>query len=327
MSLRQQPLARTLRRRLTAISDAGIGWLTLAIIRATRRIDRRRAAEFAGWFMRKLGPWLPEHRLGRANLLAAFPDKPAAEIEHILAGVWDNLGRVAAEFAHLDRMRFQRMALLPDDVVARGAQADEVVYDRDNEERARRVFFGGRGTLMFAAHLGNWELPALVGPALGADTAVLFRRPNIRAVAEAIISVRAHSMGRLVPTGMAAPVELLHLLQANCHVGMLVDQHHEKGVEVTFFGRRCRANPLIARLARHVECPIHGVRIVRLPDGHRFQAEITEPIEPARDAEGRIDVAGTMQAITSVIEGWVREHPEQWLWLHRRWRPSSSEAR
>jgi KDO2-lipid IV(A) lauroyltransferase len=49
-------------------------------------------------------------------------------------------------------------------------------------------------------------------------------------------------------------------------------------------------------------------------------AEITEPIEPARDAEGKIDVQGTMQAITTVVEGWVREHPEQWLWLHRRWR-------
>jgi KDO2-lipid IV(A) lauroyltransferase len=59
---------------------------------------------------------------------------------------------------------------------------------------------------------------------------------------------------------------------------------------------------------------------VRLPDGHRFRAELTEAIEPAREADGRIDIAGTMQVITSVIEGWVREHPEQWLWVHRRWR-------
>ena len=47
---------------------------------------------------------------------------------------------------------------------------------------------------------------------------------------------------------------------------------------------------------------------------------MTDPIAPARDAQGRIDVAGTMQVITSVVEGWVREHPEQWLWVHRRWR-------
>ena len=52
----------------------------------------------------------------------------------------------------------------------------------------------------------------------------------------------------------------------------------------------------------------------------KLRAEVTEPIIPARDAEGKIDVQGTMQAITSVIEGWVREYPDQWLWLHRRWR-------
>jgi KDO2-lipid IV(A) lauroyltransferase len=88
---------------------------------------------------------------------------------------------------------------------------------------------------------------------------------------------------------------------------------------VNFFGRVTRANPLLARLAQHFNCPIHGARIVRLP-GHRFRAELTEEIAAVRDAAGKIDIAGTMQAITGVVEGWIREHPEQWLWLHRRWR-------
>src|SRR5262249_41188873 len=91
--------------------------------------------------------------------------------------------------------------------------------------------------------------------------------------------------------------------------------------------RLCKANPFIARLARHAECPIHGVRVVRLADPHRFRGELTQPIAPARDAQGRIDVQGTMQAITSGIEGWVREHPEQWLWLHRRWRKLGNSTR
>jgi KDO2-lipid IV(A) lauroyltransferase len=100
---------------------------------------------------------------------------------------------------------------------------------------------------------------------------------------------------------------------------MLVDQHDSRGVEVTFFGRRCKANPMIARLARHYECAIYGIRSIRLPN-HRFRLELTDRITPARDSEGRIDVQATMQIITSIVEGWVREHPEQWLWVHRRWR-------
>jgi KDO2-lipid IV(A) lauroyltransferase len=101
---------------------------------------------------------------------------------------------------------------------------------------------------------------------------------------------------------------------------MLVDQHYVNGVDVTFFGRTCKANPFIARLARHIDCPIHGTRVVRLPDKRRFRVDLSEAIEPRRDADGKVDIAGTMQAITSVVEGWVREHPEQWLWVHRRWR-------
>jgi KDO2-lipid IV(A) lauroyltransferase len=148
----------------------------------------------------------------------------------------------------------------------------------------------------------------------------LFRRPNIRPVADAVVDIRANAMGKLIPTGLDAPVRLLRELQEGRSVAMLVDQHFAKGVDVTFFGRPCKANPLIAQLARHVECPIRGTRVVRRADQHSFLLELTEPIAPARDAEGQIDIAGTMQVITSVVEGWVREHPEQWLWLHRRWR-------
>jgi KDO2-lipid IV(A) lauroyltransferase len=311
MPIQQQPLARALLRRLAAIFDAGMGLLTLAVMRAMRRIDRRRAADFWAWVMRKVGPRLPEHRVGRANLVAAFPDKPAAEIEHILAGVWDNLGRVAGEFPQIDRLSNTEPSLPQHDIVA-----DPATWERFN-----RLRDDGKPALIFASHLANWELPAMLAARHGLDTALLFRRPNIRAVSEAVLKIRADYMGTLVATGFDAPVRLLRMLEADRHVAILVDQYYVKGVEVTFFGRRCKANPLIAQLARHVECPIHGTRIVRRRDDrNRFLIEVTEAIAPARDAQGRVDIQGTMQVITTVIEGWVREHPEQWLWLHRRWR-------
>jgi Kdo2-lipid IVA lauroyltransferase/acyltransferase len=311
MPKQQQALRRALLRRLAPLLEAGAGWLTLALLRMIRLTDRRRTADFWGWFMRKVGPRLPEHRVGRANLVAAFPDKPAAEIEQILAGVWDNLGRYAVEFAQIERLSNADPSLPEDDIVA----------DPATSERFHRLRNDGKPALIFASHLANWELPALVAARHGLDTAVLFRRPNIRAVSDAVLKIRAGCMGTLVATGLDAPVRLLRLLEADRHVAMLADQHLVQGVEVTFFGRRCKANPLIAQLARHVECPIHGTRIVRRHDDrNRFTIEMTEAIAPARDAEGRIDIQGTMQAITTVIEGWVREHPEQWLWLHRRWR-------
>ena len=122
-----------------------------------------------------------------------------------------------------------------------------------------------------------------------------------------------------MPSALDAPVRLAKALQRGAHVGLLVDQIFGRGPEVTFFGRKTKANPLLARLARQIECPIHGVRIVRLP-GHRFRADLTEEIIPARDETGAIDIAATTQIITTVIEGWIRENPGQWLWQHRRWK-------
>jgi Kdo2-lipid IVA lauroyltransferase/acyltransferase len=303
-------LPRRLTKALKPTFHAVIGAATVAVLRAVRWFDPHKTANLGARTARMIGPLLREHRIGRQNLRAAFPEKSDAEIEAILTEVWDNLGRFGGEFAHLDRVwnydpeNPQRGRIeLPDATIA---MFDKLIKD-------------GKGALIFSAHLGNWELPALAAPAYGLDSAVLFRRPNIAAVDRAVQDIRAVNMGEMIATSLDAPVRLAHALKRGVHVGMLVDQHYTRGVDVTFFGRTAKANPLLARLARQVECPIHGVRIVRLP-GDRFRAEVTDEVEPVRDATGAIDVQATTQKINTIIEGWVREHPEQWLWLHRRWR-------
>ena len=298
-------------RRIKTLFDAAAGASAVGLLGAIKRLRRKPTAKFAGLVMRKVGPLFKEHRLGRENLRAAFPEKSDVEIEQILAGVWDNLGRIAVEFAHLDEFRVEGSALVT---------PGSVTLSPETTERYERIRKSGKPVIAFASHLGNWEIAALVAKSLGFNSAVLYRRPNISAIGDVVTRLRAPLMGDLVSTGLDAPLKLARLLQSGVHVGMLVDQHYTKGVEVTFFGRPCKANQLIAVLARHTGCSIHGLRAVRLPDGNSFVGEITSEIEPVRDADGGIDVAGTMQAITTVIEGWVREHPEQWLWLHRRWR-------
>ncbi len=305
--LRARALARD---AIKPVGGAILGGLAVGLLRITRYFDPDKTANFFAAITRRIGPWLPENKIGRANLMAAFPEKSPAEIETILNGVWDNLGRVGAEFAHLDHIWN-----LDVDHPERG----RIELGPGTSEKFERLRDDGKGALIFASHLANWELPALAAPAYGLDSAILFRRPNIAAADRAIQDMRAVNMGTMIATTHDAPLRLAQALQNGVHVGMLVDQYFGRGVDVTFFGRTTKANPLLARLARQIECPIHGVRIVRLP-GHRFRAELSDEVTPVRDASGQIDVQGTMQAITTVIEGWVREHPEQWLWLHRRWR-------
>jgi len=299
-----------LRDATKPIGDAAVGALTVSLLRTTRWFDPIKTANLFGRVARLIGPLTREQRIGRANLTAAFPEKSSQEIEAILAGVWDNLGRLGAEFAHLDHI-WEHDPAFPE-------KSRIEILPRTHELFAQ-LRLDGKPALIFAGHLGNWELPAVAAVAHGLDAAILFRRPNSASANKIIEELRAVKMGTLIPAGRDAPIKLAEALRNGQHVAILVDQYFSNGVDVTFFGRKTKANPILARLLRQIECPVHGVRIIRLP-GHRFRAELSDEVKPVRDASGQIDVQGTMQVITSVIEGWIREYPDQWLWLHRRWR-------
>jgi Kdo2-lipid IVA lauroyltransferase/acyltransferase len=292
------------------IVDGMVGATTIVLLRTARYFDPIKTANFLGRVTRLIGPLTREQRIGRANLTAAFPEKSPEEIETILTGVWDNLGRLGAEFAHLDHIWEHDPAFPEKSRIEIGPRTHELFA---------QLRLSGKPALIFAAHLGNWELPAVAAVAHGLDAAILFRRPNSASANRIIEELRAVKMGTLIPAGRDAPLKMAEALRKGQHVAMLVDQYFTNGVEVTFFGRKTKANPTLARLLRQIDCPIHGTRIIRLPN-HRFRAELSEEIAPVRDASGQIDVPQTMQAITSVIEGWIREYPDQWLWLHRRWR-------
>ena len=305
-------LKRKLRRGLKQTGNAVAGALAVGFLRALRGVNPDRMANIGGAVMRTIGPLFRENKIARDQLTAAFPEKTPAEIENILAGTWDNIGHMGAEFAHLDRLW---------DFDADNPKKDgRIQLNEADIERFRTLLNDGKPALIFAAHLANWELPAICAATYKLDSAVLYRRPNIKRLNDWITETRSATMGELISTGLDAPMKISQALERGAHVGMLVDQYYVRGVEVTFFGRKTRANPLIARLAKHFDCPIHGTRIIRLP-GNRFRAELTDEIQPVRDADGKVDIAGTMQQIITVIEGWVREYPEQWLWQHRRWRP------
>jgi KDO2-lipid IV(A) lauroyltransferase len=306
-------LARTkarIRDGAKPLGEAAVGALTFGLLRTARYFDPIKTADLFGRITRHIGPLTRENRIGRANLTAAFPENSPEEIETILAGVWDNLGRLGAEFAHLDHV-WEHDPAHP--------ELSRIEIQPRTHELFAQLRLDNKPALIFAAHLGNWELPAVAAVAHGLDAAILFRRPNSASANRIIEESRQVKMGTLIPAGRDAPLRLAEALQRGQHVAMLVDQWFGNGVEVTFFGRKTKANPTLARLLRQIECPVHGVRIIRLP-GHRFRAELSEEVPPVRDASGQIDVQGTMQAITSVVEGWVREYPDQWLWLHRRWR-------
>ena len=301
-------------RGLLAKVTLAAEWVLAQIIAVLFALVRAVPPEAASWLggavARRLGPIFPPHRHAMANLRLAFPEMDDGERRRILTEAWDNLGRMACEYVHIDR-------------IAR--------FDPDNPGASRLLvspealagFVGmrddGKPALVFAAHLANWELPAVIAAQHGMKAAALYRTPNNRFVARRILRLRSGMMGQLIPAGPAAPFQMFAALNEGAHVGMLMDQRFGRGPRVPFFGHDAATNPVFAKIARHIDCPVYGVRTIRQP-GLRFRMEITGPIELPRDAAGRIDETAATAAITKIIEGWIRAEPGQWLWMHRRWR-------
>ena len=296
-------------------ADAVMVGVVRAVFGLARLIGPARASDLGASLARTFGPLFRAHTIARKNLQATFPEKGEAEIAAILRSAWDNLGRTAAEYAHIGEL-FDFDPERPGAGRIEVHGVDEFIALRDD----------GRPGLIFSAHLANWELPAVCAARFGLDATALFRPPNTRAVAALVHEVRSQTMGGLEASRSGAAFAMLGVLERGGHLGMLIDQHFTKGVVINFLGRPAMVNPVMGKFARRFDCPVHGARVVRLPGG-RFRLELTPALELPRDPDGQINVQGAMQAMTRIVEGWVREHPEQWLWMHRRWRVPAPAAR
>jgi len=286
-----------------------VGWLARIAIFVVRLLGRRLAAALAVWITRLLAPLIPENRLAAANLAAAFPEKSEEDRRHILRGVWDNLARTTIEYVFLDQilaeLRVHRMDAGP--------------LTTTGLEDFLRIREDGKPALIFSAHLANWELPATIAKRFWLDLTIMYRVPKNSMIAADLMRVRSHMMGKLVPPRFGSAFEIAETVANGGHVGLLVDQRQSGGPLLRFFGRPALTSTFFAKLARQYDCPVYGVRAIRRP-GDRFHVELTPPIDLPRDPDGRIDVMAATQRINDIIEGWIREHPEQWLWLHDRWR-------
>jgi len=261
------------------------------------------ASALGGWLGRIIGPRLSLSLRATINLSAAFPEKSADKIAEIVRGMWDNLGRVAAEYPHLGEIN---------------------VYDPDGrvetvgEEHVDLLRDDGNAGIFYSAHLGNWEIVSLGATQRGLPLDRVYREANNRLVEWMYQHGRAAVEGALIPKGPAGARLLLKSIKGGNHLGMLVDQKMNDGIPVPFFGRDVMTAPALAELALRYDCPVVPARVTRLK-GARFRLSIIPPMQLARTGDRQADVAANMAQVNAIIEQWVRDTPEQWLWLHNRW--------
>ena len=259
------------------------------------------ASALGGALGRALGPRLAISNRSRANLARALPERGAAEREAIVAGMWAHLGRVLAEYPHLAR------------IADPGGGRVEIV----GGEHIAALRDDGAGAVCVGGHIGNWEILPLVAARMGLPLVNVYRAPNNPLVARLLRRLRSGG-GALRPKGPEASRAAVAALRRGGHLGVLVDQKFNEGVAAPFFGRDAMTVTTPARLAARFGVPLACFRVERL-GGARFRYTAQPPLELPRDDGGGVDAAAAARTINAILEGWIRERPEQWLWLHRRW--------
>ncbi len=268
-----------------------------------RGLGLKAGSAFGGWLGRAIGPWMRVHEIARRNLTRAFPDKTEAEIAAILRGMWDNLGRVLGEWPNLSDIRLYENAAM---------------FEVVGTEYVDQLRDDGREGVCFSAHLGNWEVASLAGTQRGLPLDQVYRAANNPLVEKLYSFARRPVGGEKIPKGAKGARKLLASLKSGRHVAMLVDQKLNDGIPVPFFGRDAMTPPALASLALRFDCPVIPVRVVRL-DGPRFRVTVEPPMTAVKTNDQQADVLALMTRVNAKIEGWIREYPEQWLWVHKRW--------
>lgn len=257
------------------------------------------ASAFGGGLARSIGPLMGVSRRAERNLQKALPALSEVERRKIIHGMWDNLGRVAAEYPHLpDLWRMNRITGEGHDVVA-------------------AMVAGKKGGIVVGGHLANWEIGPIASGSLGMRLAVIYRAPNNPYVDWLIRKARLKISALTLPKGTEGALQLMRHVRNGGFAGILIDQKQNEGIEVPFFGHNARTTHAPAEMAIRFGCPIVAARVERLGGAH-FRMELV-PFTPPQTGNRAADAAALTEALTKQLEDWIRARPEQWLWLHNRW--------
>lgn len=282
--------------------------LFLSFMGLFRIIGLPAASAVGGFIGRNIFSRLPPDRTARANILASFPEKSEEERDQIRKSMWDNLGRVVAEYAHLDKFSSQ----------GKDPRVTLSILTPDPPQA-----YPGRALLFLSAHIANWEIMPILAEQHGLDGAIVWRPPNNPYIADWIARQRSINGPRSQIAKHSAMRPMFAQLRSQKALYMLVDQKLREGIAVPFFGRDAMTTPAPAALAIKT-----GGRIImvcnRRVRGSRFHVTVTPGPEYQLSGDEKQDTYMLTALITARIEEMIRKDPGQWLWIHNRW-PTASE--
>jgi Kdo2-lipid IVA lauroyltransferase/acyltransferase len=245
-------------------------------------------------------------RVGMRNLALAFPEKSEAERAGILRGEFTSLGRQLAEVCQFPKYTRENIEQV-------------VVYN--GLENYERAYVRGKGVLFLTAHFGGWELSAFAHSLHGHWLHVVMRPMDNQYLDRLIQSYRTMHGNKTVAKDDFVR-GLLAAMKAGETVGILMDTNMTppQGVFVDFFGiPACTASGL-ARIALRTDAAVVPGFTIWDAELGKYRLRFDPAVELIRTGDLEADTVANTQKFTKVIEDYVRRYPEQWLWVHRRWK-------
>jgi KDO2-lipid IV(A) lauroyltransferase len=245
-------------------------------------------------------------RVGLRNLELAFPEKPPAERRKILKGVYTSVGRLLGEFC-----------LFPYYTLRNSAQA--VVYQGfENFEAAERR---GKGVLFLTAHFGGWEVSSFFHSLQGHPLRIIVRPLDNPYVDALVTRYRTLHGNTIVPKNDFAR-GLLAAMRNNESVGILMDTNMTppQGVFVPFFGTPACTASGVARVALRTGAAVVPSFTVWDPELRKYRLTFEPALQLVDTGDAEVDVITNTAIFNCAIEQFVRKYPDQWLWVHRRWK-------
>ena len=273
-----------------------------ALIALCRILSVDAASNLGGALARTIGPRLALTRRAARHYARAFPEAGDAEIADAMRAMWENLGRTVFEYPNLTKID----CYTGNRVTVHGTEHLDALRD------------DGRAGIFFSGHIANWEIMPLAVAQRGCDISLVYRAANNPHVDQMILRARGAITHTHVPKGSVGARQIVRLIKEGSHIGMLVDQKLNSGIEMPFFGHPAMTAPAIAQLALKYDLPVVPSAI-RRTGGANFDVTFHPPLEHPRTGDTAADVRTLMGTINTFLEDAIRANPPHWMWLHRRW--------
>ena len=253
-----------------------------------------------------------KHRLiALHNLRCAFPEKDMEELIRIAKGVYRNLAITAAEFFDLPSLTKENL---------------HEWVELEGLEHFEAGIAQGKGLLTIIAHFGNWELMPVTGPLFLKSSYIVYRPLDSPVLDNIVEHVRTINGNVMVPKGGSGK-RIMTLLKENQCIGILSDQNvsAREGVFVDFFGRPACTGAGLAVLALRSGAPVLPMFMARQKSG-KYKFILKPLVEISRTGDYEADLLENTQRFTKVVEDIVREYPDQWFWIHQRWKTKKCQV-